>query len=360
MKQHVARIAAHPATPWAAASLAPLVLIVPGALLGGAWTLPGLLSMTVLLAAGDRLGRRRAAAASASPETAARSGVAATVVGAAHFPALALAVILLSGAAGLGVWAWLATFLAFGLWFGLVANSAAHELIHRPRRGEFRLGMWIFISLLNGHHTSAHRLVHHRFVATPDDPSSAAAGESFYDFALRAWPGALVAGYEMENNLRAGTPAGGGRLRLHPYTVYAAGGAGFVLLAALLGGFTGVLAYLLLAAHSQLQILLSDYVQHYGLERRRRGPDDYEPFGPEHSWDAPDPLSALISFNAPRHADHHAHPARPFGALDLSPGGRAPVLPWSLPVMATVALVPPLWRRMMDPRVERLRRAGPG
>jgi len=28
-----------------------------------------------------------------------------------------------------------------------------------------------------------------------------------------------------------------------------------------------------------------------------------------------------------------------------------PMLPYSLPMMAVIALMPPLWRRVMDPRV---------
>ena len=62
-----------------------------------------------------------------------------------------------------------------------------------------------------------------------------------------------------------------------------------------------------------------------------------------------------MMLNAPRHADHHVHPARPYPELRLSPDGRAPLLPYSLPVMATLALVPPLWHKVMDKRLSRLR-----
>ena len=36
-----------------------------------------------------------------------------------------------------------------------------------------------------------------------------------------------------------------------------------------------------------------------------------------------------------------------------------PLLPWSLPVMAAIALVPPLWRRVMDRRVARMQALPP-
>ncbi len=313
--------------------------------------------MTAGLFAGDRIGRHLGwgrAAGVADPWAV----HAALAVAGGHFLLLILAIRALSGGAGLSFGGWCLAFLGLSLWFGQVGNAVAHELIHAGGRAPFLTGMWLYISLLYGHHTSAHRLVHHRFVATPDDPNSAALGEGFWSFLARAWPGGFLAGYEMENSLQAAS--GQPRRGLHPYTAYLAGGAAFILLAGLIGGVAGVLVHLALSAHAQLQLLLSDYVQHYGLQRARTGPDSYEPFGAEHSWDAPDALSGLMMMNAPRHADHHAHPGRGFTELTLSPGGRAPLLPASLPVMATVALLPRLWRRIMDRRVLALREQGQG
>ena len=137
--------------------------------------------------------------------------------------------------------------------------------------------------------------------------------------------------------------------------VYIAGGMAFVALMLTLFGFDGLIIYLLLCGHAQLQLLLSDYVQHYGLLRKYLPSGALEPAGLQHSWDAPHPFSGLVMLNAPRHADHHAHPSRPYPELRLSPKGRAPLLPYSLPVMATIALVPPLWHRVMDKRISRLR-----
>lgn len=348
MGARIAALATRPDVRFAAASLSPALMLGLGAVAGGVWALAGLLWITLFLAVADRIARHLGLdqPPDGQPSGSERLPL---VVGLAHFPMLALALYALSGGTGLGFGAWLAIFLGFGLWFGQVSNATAHELIHRTARLPFRLGMWIYISLLYGHHTSAHRLVHHRFAATEDDPNSAPLGESFPQFLIRAWPGEFQAGYEMENGLRAERTRA--RLELHPYTVYLAGGAGFVLLAGLLFGLGGTLAYVGLCAHTHIQLLLSDYVQHYGLTRRKTGPDAYEPMGPEHSWDAPDLISGLMMLNAPRHADHHLHPARAFDALILSPDGRAPLLPASLPVMATVALIPPLWHRIMDRRV---------
>ena len=117
--------------------------------------------------------------------------------------------------------------------------------------------------------------------------------------------------------------------------------------------FIGVVALLGLSLYAQMQLLLSDYVQHYGLHRRT-GPDGRtEPVGPMHSWNAPHFWSSAMLLNAPRHSDHHIHPSRSYPSLELD-HTRMPVLPHSLPVMAAMALVQPLWRRKMDPRLDRL------
>lgn len=341
---------------FALATLGPLVFLILGAVFGGILAWGALVALAVLLPLVDRI---VAGAAPDAPEGAAfpsadRLSVALAI---AHFGALALVLFALTGGTWLTGWDRVAVFLGFGLFFGQVSNSNAHELIHRADRRLFRLGKWVYISLLFGHHTSAHRLVHHRFVASPDDPNSAQLGEGFWDFASRAWVGSFVAGFEMEQNLRAALPPARSlreRLRaINPYYIYVLGGAAFVAAVMAVFGLGGLLAYLLLCAHAQLQILLADYVQHYGLTRRSLALDRLEPVGPQHSWDAPHPFSSLWMLNAPRHSDHHAHPTRAYPALRLgeaaTPG--RPLLPRSLPVMATLAMVPPLWRRVMDPRV---------
>ncbi|MGB7322919.1 MAG: alkane 1-monooxygenase [Albidovulum sp.] len=349
-----------PLLPFLLITLSPLPFFLLVGFFGGAWSILALLWTTLALFVADEVLLQSKTTLTDTDTDAAqvRGDRLSILLAGVHFLLLPFAIWVLAGGAGLGFFAWIAAFFAFGLWFGQVANSTAHELIHRSDRWPFWTGAWIFTSLLFGHHTSAHRLVHHRFVATPDDPNTAAEGESFYTFALRAWPGAFVSGYEMECNLQGRRTAAGLR-NFNPYWIYVGGAVLWVVSVGYLFGIDGVLAYLLLCAHAQLQLLLSDYVQHYGLLRRETETGGLEPAGAAHSWDAPHPVSALLMLNAPRHADHHAHPARPFPALQLATGRGAPLLPFSLPVMATIALVPRLWHRVMDRRLAALKAQWP-
>lgn len=338
------------ALPFAIATLLPVPVLFVAALAGGGWSVLAAAGMALFVPLLDRLIASNAAAEGTEFPAATALSV---TLGILHFPMLALGVVTLADAAGM-VQAF-AIWLAFGLWFGQVSNANAHELIHRPQRAQHRLGAAVYISLLFGHHTSAHRLVHHRHVATDADPNSARLGEGFYRFALRAWVGSFRGGLLAE--LQRDGQRKSGRLG-NPYIAYVGGALLCLVLSVWLAGLAGALAYLALAGHAQMQLLLSDYVQHYGLQRHT-GPAGPEPVAERHSWNAAPPVSGWQMLNAPRHSAHHARPTLPYPALHLPAAAEAPRLPRSLPVMATLALVPPLWHRVMDHRAARWRAQQP-
>ena len=125
----------------------------------------------------------------------------------------------------------------------------------------------------------------------------------------------------------------------------------FALLVAIgLGGLTSAILYFFLCVFAQSQLMISDYVQHYGLQRQSHDGRP-EPVSDRHSWNAPHRFTSHMMLNAPRHSAHHAHPDRRFVALTLPDPDRAPMLPYSLPAMSVIALAPPLWRRVMHPRL---------
>ncbi|MDK3016122.1 alkane 1-monooxygenase [Pseudodonghicola flavimaris] len=326
------------------ATLTPVALIALACLSGGPWPALSLIYMTVFVALADRLGPE---ALPELPEAGAAANRLSVLLGGLHFALLALGVWAVGGASGLAPAARVLTGLALGMFLGQVSHPNAHELIHRSPRGLRRLGTAVYVSMLFGQHASAHPKVHHIHVATARDPNSARMGESVYRFFPRAWIGSFVQGMRAETaaRQRAGARARGP----HPYVVYVAGGALTLGLAWTLAGGGGVVALLLLCLYAQMQLLLADYVQHYGLRRRIGAEGRAEPAGPQHSWNAPQWYSSALMLNAPRHSDHHQHPTRVYPELRLDPA-RMPILPRSMPVMAAVALVPPLWRRMMDRR----------
>jgi alkane 1-monooxygenase len=338
-----------PIAGFALAALLPVPLLAMGVLEGGGWLWLAFLYMGVLTILLDQLVPLVTGAAEEAEFPAADFLL--VTIALALLAALPVTVWAITGESGLDRGERVLLFFAASFWFGQVGHPAAHELIHRPRRELFRLGAAVYAALLFGQHASAHRLVHHRHVATSADPNTARAGEGFYRFAWRAWTGSFRKGFLAENELRARGAVTG----LHPYAGYLAGSAGALLLALLIGGPFGLLVWVLLSLHVQGQILLSDYVQHYGLLRRPRGDGRAEPVGITHSWNAPHWFSAMVMLNAPRHSDHHANPLRQFPALRLPKEDQAPTLPWPLPLACAIALVPGLWRRAIRPHLDRWR-----
>jgi alkane 1-monooxygenase len=94
------------------------------------------------------------------------------------------------------------------------------------------------------------------------------------------------------------------------------------------------------------------YIQHYGLERRRLAGGGFEPVGTRHAWCQTLWLDDLLLLNLPRHAEHHVHPQIPFERLGVPPD--APRYPYSYAVMILLALAPPLFRRVVDPCLDRM------
>ncbi|MGR3585365.1 MAG: alkane 1-monooxygenase [Pseudooceanicola nanhaiensis] len=328
------------------ASLMPLPLLLMAACLGGPWDWVALLYLTVFTAVMDKLVPRAWRNRNPQAEFPASKGLS-QFLGIAHLWMMAAALYWIGGPTGANGMDAVVAGLAFATWFGQVGHPNAHELVHSPEREARKLGRLVYTSLLFGHHASAHPKVHHRHVATPLDPATARPGEGFWRYAPRAWIGSFRAGLAAERAdlRRAGRPA-----LANPYIGYVLGAAAMIALAWALAGGSGIVALLGMCGMAQAQVLLSDYVQHYGLERARLEDGRYEPVGPQHSWNSPHAMTGASMLNAPRHSDHHMHPMRPFPALQLD-RDTMPILPYALPIMACIALVPRLWRRVMDRRL---------
>ena len=96
-------------------------------------------------------------------------------------------------------------------------------------------------------------------------------------------------------------------------------------------------------------------MEHYGLLRARLAGGGYERVSHRHSWDADNFLSNCFLVHLQRHADHHTHPARPYQALLHHDD--SPKLPTGYAGMIPLALLPPLWFALMNPRVTARRAA---
>lgn len=237
--------------------------------------------------------------------------------------------------------------LTVGMVSGIAINTA-HELGHKRARIERRLSKVALAQSGYGHFFIEHNRGHHVRVATPEDPASSRLGESFWAFLPRTVGGSVRSAWELERERLA--RSGGG-----PWTarndVLNAWSLTFVLFAALALVFGPVvLPYLLAQAVVGFSLLeVVNYLEHYGLLRGRRDDGRYERTRPEHSWNSSSAASNVLLFHLQRHSDHHANPVRRYQALRHVDD--APQLPTGYAGMIVLALLPPLWRRVMDQRL---------
>jgi len=237
---------------------------------------------------------------------------------------------------------------SMGLCSGIVGITAAHELIHRPTKVDRALGVALLSMVSYAHFRIEHVLGHHPFVATPRDPASARRGETVYGFWMRSIVGSTVSAWRIEKDRLARLRLGASSWENRMWHYLAIQSLLYASVGVLFGGW-GVLFF---AGQGVLAILLLEtinYIEHYGLERARRPDGSYEPVSPAHSWDSPYRLSSLFLFNLNYHSHHHAVPSRSFDGL--RPLDAAPELPFGYSRMVLAALVPPLWRRLIHPRL---------
>jgi alkane 1-monooxygenase len=237
--------------------------------------------------------------------------------------------------------------VAVGMTGGIIGITVAHELVHRLNRVDRALGNALLVLVCYLHWATEHVAGHHKRVATPEDAATARLGESLPSFLLRSTGRGFSSSWRIEQarNARRGIQS---PLR-NPvlWGVLASCSVGVAL-----GLVFGPRAVWFFFAQSVVAVAFLEtinYIEHYGLERRQLRPGVYERVTPVHSWNASHWLTNVLLFNLQRHSDHHAWPARPYYKLRHRPD--APQLPTGYAGMALLAMVPPLWRRVMDPRV---------
>lgn len=245
-------------------------------------------------------------------------------------------------------------FFGVGVITGTVGINYSHELMHQKNKTERRLGDLLLAMVLYSHFRSEHLLVHHRYVGTPRDPVTARYNEGFHRYFPRVLRQSLVSAFKAERDMLARRDLPWTDLS-NPFFRYWALQAAILLLAFVLGGWAGLALFLWQAWIAIWQLELVNYIEHYGLTRKHLGDSKYEHVKPQHSWNAAHKASNWLLINLQRHSDHHYKPDRRFPLLQNYTEADAPQLPYGYPLMTMAAMVPPVWRRVMNPRVRRWR-----
>ncbi len=238
-----------------------------------------------------------------------------------------------------------------GLACGALGINVAHELGHRTKKYEQVMAKTLLLSSLYMHFFIEHNRGHHKNVSTPIDPATSRLNETFYSFWVKSVFGGWMSAWHLESHRlkkmkqNFWNPIHNEMLRFQIIQI------AFVAAIYLVFGWVGTLGFIAssIIGFSLLEIV--NYIEHYGLMRKQLPNGSYEKVKPHHSWNSGHELGRIFLFELTRHSDHHFNPSRKYQILRHFED--APQMPTGYLAMIPLALVPPLWFKIMNPLVEK-------
>ncbi len=235
--------------------------------------------------------------------------------------------------------------LGLGLAVAGYGTNIAHELTHRTKdKVSLIVGRWLLAFSCNADFSIEHVYGHHLHVATQKDPATARRGENIYSFIVRSIIYSHVSAWRLEKN----------RLKKKGFSLYSWRNLMFrgylmsIALAAVFfaaAGWAGVALFLGQALWAKVILEIVNYMEHYGLVRI-----EGKPVEPRHSWNTNKIVSSLVLFSLTRHSAHHEKGDLPF--WKLKPYKDAPEMPFGYLTTIVLCLVPPLWFKIMAPKIQ--------
>jgi alkane 1-monooxygenase len=238
--------------------------------------------------------------------------------------------------------------LGVGIVAGTCGINVAHELGHRAKRMEQLLAQIMLLPTLYQHFFVEHNRGHHKNVATDEDPASARLGENVFSFWLRSVSGGWRSAWALEHErlVKTGHPTSTwGNMMVH-YTLYQ---TIWLLAIFFFLGWQALLGAIAVAVIGFLLLETVNYIEHYGLRRNILATGRPEPVSPRHSWNSDHELGRIFLYELTRHSDHHFKSTRKYQILRHL--DESPQLPFGYPTSIILALLPPLWFRLMDKKV---------
>ena len=234
--------------------------------------------------------------------------------------------------------------VSLGMLIGIVGFVVGHEAIHRTgSTSTWLLGRWLLAFSGSPSFSIEHVYGHHLNVGTREDPTTARRNEPIYRFFFRSVWGQFRGAAAIERRRLIACNRSWWSWHNKIVTGFAMSAA-FWLTSAAVGGTRGVIGYAIALLVGRYYLEVTNYIQHFGLIRAPGTPVE-----PRHAWDHYAMSTNFLTFNLPRHADHHVRGNKPF--WELAPGRGSMSLPVGYKTALFVVLVYPVWRKMMTPRL---------
>lgn len=240
---------------------------------------------------------------------------------------------------------------SMGILSTIIGINVGHELGHRNNKLDEFLGGILLLSTLNTHFLPYHNGGHHYNVATPNDAATARKGEILYLFWFRSHFQSYFQAWKIENNkmITEGQNWFHYKNKMIIYTI-----CNIILLSSIFyffGQFV-LFAFILASIISITQLETVNYIEHYGLLRKKNKHGRYEKVKRNHSWNSDHQVGQVLLFNLSRHSDHHYNGSKHYQLLKTLP--ESPQMPTGYPGMMLLSFFPPLWFKVMNKKIQKL------
>lgn len=240
-------------------------------------------------------------------------------------------------------------FIVFGITIGHMGGLGilvSHEIMHKRDKVSRVVGTLNMSKNLYMHFFLEHIYGHHKDVATPLDPATARFNQTVYSFLPQSVFGGFAKSWQREKDLltRKHKPVYGVSNRMLWFSL-----AYFLIPLGIYWkyGGKGVIFFVLQAFYGVFLLEVTNYLEHYGLQRKETAPGVYELVSIKHSWNAPQLIQNILLLKLQRHSDHHANSYKPYQTL--SSFKESPNLPHGYAVCVLAALVPQVWFAIVNP-----------
>jgi alkane 1-monooxygenase len=248
------------------------------------------------------------------------------------------------------LWEKLGMTIAFGLSCGALGINAAHELGHRNTWYEQLMSKILLASTQYLHFFIEHNRGHHKNVSTDEDPASSRYGENLYSFYFRSVKDSWFSAWHLETDRLKKANLSFWSLH-NEMLIYQVIQASMLLLIYFIFGWKVMLLYIGAATIGFLLLETVNYIEHYGLRRKKVGEAYYEKTLPIHSWNSNHSLGRILMLELSRHSDHHYMANRKYQILRHFDD--SPQMPAGYPAMMLLSFFPPLWFMVMHKQIEK-------
>ena len=226
--------------------------------------------------------------------------------------------------------------------------NVGHELGHRKSLIARTCSKLLYLPCQYMHFYIEHNFGHHINVATPEDPATARYKQTVYSFWITSVIRTYVSAWEIQLKLLKVSKKSFFSIK-NDMVFYTLFQLSFLVFIYYNFGLYLTLLSIVMSIVSFLFLETINYVEHYGLLRKKEPSGRYERVKPHHSWNSNHTIGRIVLYELTRHSDHHFKSSKKYQVLESL--DECPHLPHGYPTSILISLIPPLWFSIMNPLV---------